>query len=312
MAQISPVGKGQSRDNNIIEAAGGGLAVGAILGSTVDKMPFVPKEAKFTSVQQLVDAMTGQDKFEINLPSNASTEAKEAKEAFDYIGQRITDMPTKEKVLENAIKTNPILRGRDSVTLEEFAKEYFNNIPEGTNPIEYARSSMDKLTGKCRLYEQIARIPDGKKVAVKGIKRKMKGFKDKNAETLLAETLKSMETGADEKGLLTITPELKAGCENAAKIHNKYYEFLGISTLFKDGKYTKEMATEMVSSNYDSISKDLKDKVESKELKSAFEKLQEHLPKVNNKVKGAIIWGAIGTVAAAAIAHFMSSDKKSA
>lgn len=311
MAQISPIGKGQSRDNNIIEAAGGGLAVGAILGSTVDKMPFVPKEAKFTSVQQLVDAMTGQDKFEIKLPSNATQEAKEAKEAFDYMGQCITNMPPKEKVLENAIKTNPILRGRDTITIEEFAKEYFRNIPAETSPVDYAYTNMGKLAGKCQLYEQIARIPDGKKVAVKGIKRKMKGFKDKDAKTLLSETLKALGV-KPQKGLLEITPELKAGCESAVQMHNIYAQFLGAASQFKDGKYTKEMATGMVSSIYDAREKDLKEAIDGKELKSAFEKLQEHLPKVNNKVKGAVIWGAIGTVAAAVIAHFMSSDKKSA
>ena len=54
------------------------------------------------------------------------------------------------------------------------------------------------------------------------------------------------------------------------------------------------------------------DYVNSDEVKTAFSKLQEYLPKVNNKFKGAMIWGAIGTAAAGAIAHFMTKDKKSA
>ena len=67
---------------------------------------------------------------------------------------------------------------------------------------------------------------------------------------MLLDTLKELHiVPQDAKTLdkkLIITPELKARYELASKLHQKYAEFFALSTQFKDGKYTKQMASELI------------------------------------------------------------------
>ena len=312
MAQITPVGKEQPKNHTVIAAGGAGLAVGALAGGGIEKMPLVPKEAKFTSVQQLVDAMTSQDKFEINLPESAAKEAKEAAEDFKTLVSN-TNTSFSEDTIKQMVQMDPVLQGKDVVTLDEYlANQGIKQTPkikkDVAKYIEHQKGVLEQYAkvgqimefgGTGQIQTKMLAIPlatettDGSKELLKQLQRM--GVVDSKAKTL-PETI-------------NVTEELLAKYKGAQNAYDKFWAISANLEGFKDGKYTKEM---LVENSKEFVNNAKKAYVNSDEAKTAFGKIQEYLPKVNNKLKGAMIWGAIGAVAAGAIAHFMTADKKSA
>lgn len=270
-------GVNESNNSGWMLPVGGALVGGAVGGYMTPK---------YKSFEDLVEAASKDDTFQINAPENATDEVKGH---YDTVKKAVD----KEKGVQKAV-AELFPEGTTEVKAEDVLKKLNKNVPE-----KVAEKEQMKALG-----ELIANAETGKAFTVsEDMKALFKGADGKvpdNAETQVKTLLKEM--GADLIGENKQLSEemkktVKTNADDAAKYLTENKAAIDFMKGATDaGKVGKEAVETFVKTSVDDT------------VKTAFDNIKGSFGK--NWLKGAGIWGVVGLAAGWIISKFVGGSKE--